>query len=98
MRLTCVVNGDCLVEPLDWLAVSSIAQKGIPFAKDPLGSGSSSFGVLPQCHCPVHLSVSILSSNKTKCKFESCIRYCHIHLACMSVRYERKMHVLITQK
>ena len=34
MRLTCVVNGGCLVEPLDWLAESSIAWEGISFAKD----------------------------------------------------------------
>ena len=98
MRLTRIVNGGCLVEPLDLLAESSITQGGISFAKDPLGSGSSSFGVLPQCHHPVHLSVSLLSSNKTKHMFEPCTRYCHIHLACTSVQYERKMHVLIIQK
>ena len=34
MRLTCVVNGGCLVEPLHWLAESSIAWEGISFAKD----------------------------------------------------------------
>ena len=41
------MNGGCLVKPLDWLAESSIAREGISFTKDPLGSGSSSFGVLP---------------------------------------------------
>ena len=71
-----------------------IAQEGILFGKDPLGSGSSSFGVL-QRHHPVHLTVSLLSSNKTKCMFEPRTRYCHIHLVCTSVRYERKIHVLI---
>ena len=60
MHLTCVVNGSRLVEPLDWLTKRSIAWEGISFAtKDPLGSGSSSFGVLPQCHHPVHLSVNL---------------------------------------
>ena len=47
IHLTCVVNGGCLVKPLDWFAEGSIAWEGISFAKDPLGSGSSSFGVLP---------------------------------------------------
>ena len=77
-----------------------IAQEGILFAKDPLGSGSSSFRVLPQCHYPLHLSGStiLVSSNKMKCTFEPHTRYCHIHLACMSVCFERKMHVLIIQK
>ena len=28
---------------------------------------------------------------------EPCTRYCHIHLACTSVCYERKMHVLIIE-
>ena len=48
--LTRVVIGDCLV---DLYSTGSIL-----FAKDPLGSRSSSFGVLPQCPanpCPVHL-------------------------------------------
>ena len=72
MHLTCVVNGSRLVEPLDWLAESSIAWEGILFAEDPLGSGSSSFRVLPQCHHSVHLSVCLLSSNKTKRTFEPC--------------------------
>ena len=31
-----------------------IAQEGILFGKDPLGSGSSSFRVLPQRHHPVY--------------------------------------------
>ena len=34
-----------------WLTCS-IAQEGILFAKDYLGSGNSSFEVLPQCHGP----------------------------------------------
>ena len=74
MRLTRIVNGGCLVEPLDWLAESSIAREGISFAKDPLGSGSSSFGVLPQCHHPVHLSVSLLSSKKRS----ACLSLVHV--------------------
>ena len=37
MCLMCVVNGGHLVEPLDWLAESSIAWESISFAKDPLG-------------------------------------------------------------
>ena len=57
MHLTRVVNDGRLVKPLDWLAESSIALEGISFAKDLLGSGSSSFRVLPQCYHPVHLSV-----------------------------------------
>ena len=57
MRLMHAVNGGCLVEPFDWLAESSIAREGILFAKNP---GSSSFRVLPQCHHPVHLTVSLL--------------------------------------
>ena len=56
LGLTCVVNGGHLVEPLDWHNCS-IAREGILFAMDALGSGSSSFRALPQCHCPVHLSV-----------------------------------------
>ena len=70
MHLTYVMVSSHLVEPPDWLC--SIAWKGISFAKEPLESGSSSFRVLPQCHHPVHLSVSLLSSNKTKCTFEPC--------------------------
>ena len=50
-----VMNSSPLVEPL-WLACS-IVQGGILFAKEPLGSGKSSFEVLPQCLHPVHLSV-----------------------------------------
>ena len=80
-----------------WLACS-IAQEGIAFANEPLGSGSSSFGVLPWRHCPVHLSVLLVSSNKTKHVFEPRKHYCHIHLACKSVGYERKMHLLIIWK
>ena len=30
--------------------------------------------------------------NKTKCTFEPYICYCHLHLACMSIRYKRKLH------
>ena len=56
LGLMCVVNGGRLVEPHDWLN-SSIAWEGISFAKDPLGSGSSFFRALPQCHFSVHLSV-----------------------------------------
>ena len=67
--------------------------EGISFAKDPL---SSSFEELTQCHSPVRLSVQL--TIKTKHMFEPPTRYCHIHLACTSVRYERKMHVLIIQK
>ena len=63
MCLMSVVNGGHLVKPLDWLAENSIAWEGISFAKDSLGSGILSFGVLPQCHFPVHLSVSLLSSS-----------------------------------
>ena len=58
MHFTRVVKGVRLVEPLDWLTESSIAREGISFAKHPLGSDSLSFGVLPQCYHPVHLSVS----------------------------------------
>ena len=95
--LTCFVNGGCLVEPLDRLTPWH-GKVAIPFAKDPLGSGSSSFGVPPQCHHPVHLvSLVILSSNKTKRMFEPRTHYCHIHLACTSVWYERKIHVLVTE-
>ena len=38
--------------------------------------------------------------NTPKRMFEPCTRYCHIHLMCtmLSVRYESKMHVLISQK
>ena len=55
-----------------------------------------SFEVFPQRHRTVHLSVQ--STNKMKCTFEPCTHYCHIHLACTSVRYERKVHVLIIRK
>ena len=73
-----------------WSAFS-IAQEGISFAKDPLGSGSSFFEVLSQHHLPVHLSMQ--STNKTKrMPFEPRIHYCQ--LVYTSVRYERKMHVL----
>ena len=77
-----------------WLACS-IAQEDMLFAKGPLGSwsDSSSFGVLSWPHHSVHLSVLPVSSNKMKHTFEPCKHYCHIHLACMSVGYERKMHV-----
>ena len=78
-----VVNGSCLVEPLD------CSTGRLSFAKDPLGSGSSSFEVLPQRHRPVHLSVQ--STNKMKRMFEPCTRYCHIHLACKSVCYKGKI-------
>ena len=54
MHLTCVENGSHLLKLFDWLAESSIAQEGISIAKDPLGSGSSAFRVLPQSHRPVH--------------------------------------------
>ena len=77
MRLRRIVNGGCLVEPLDWLAESSIAQGGISFAKDPLGLGSSSFGVLPQCHHPVHLSVGLLSSYQV-IKRSACLSLVHV--------------------
>ena len=46
MCLMRVVNGGHHVEPLDSLAESSIAWEGISFAKEPLGSGGSSFRVL----------------------------------------------------
>ena len=82
MCLTRIVNGDRLVETLDWLALY-IACEGISFAKHSLASGSSSLEVLPQRHRPVHLSVQ--STNKTKHTFEPRTRYCHIHLACTSV-------------
>ena len=36
--------------------------------------------------------------NETKHMFEPRIRYCHIYLVCKSMRYERKMHVLIIGK
>ena len=48
-----IVNGGPLVKPLDRLA---LVWEGI-LSKDLLGSGSTSFGVLPQCHRSVHLSV-----------------------------------------
>ena len=51
-----VVNGSPLVELLDWLSLYR-RKVAILFAKDPLGLGSPSFGVLPQCHHPMHLSV-----------------------------------------
>ena len=76
----------------------SIACEGILFAKDPLGEvvhPSKCFH--SRCHCPVHLSVQSINL-KVKCTFEPRTRYCHIHLACTNVRYERKMHVLIIRK
>ena len=55
LGLKCVVNSSHLVKPLDWLNCS-VAYEGKSFVKDPLGSGSSFFGALPQCRHPVHLS------------------------------------------
>ena len=82
MRLTLglahVVNGGRLVEPLDWLAL----QHGKVYC---LLKALLAQVVYPlkyfyrQCHHPVHLSV--LSIKKTKCTFEPCTCYCHIHLA-----------------
>ena len=44
------------------------------------------------------ISSSVISTNKAKHMFEPCTHYCHIHVACTSVCYERKTHVLIIQK
>ena len=90
MRLTHVVNDGCLVEPLDWLAL----QHGMVYC---LLKTLLAQVVYPskyfhwQRHRPVHLSVSTETMKHT---FKHRTRYCHIHLACTSVRYERKIHVL----
>ena len=51
-------------------------------------------------HCPVAtLNYQYNpATNKTKRTFGPRTRYCHVHLACTSVHYERKMHVLIIRK
>ena len=46
-----------LSKPLDWLLYST---GRYIVCKHPLGSGSSSFGVLPQCHRPEATLISIL--------------------------------------
>ena len=61
---------------------------------------SSSLEVLPWQHCPVHLSVLLVSSNKMKCTFEPRIHIIvtYIWHVQVSVRFERKMDALIIQK
>ena len=69
--------------------------EGISFAKD-LWSGSS---FLEYIHSAIILYTSqyYSSSNKTKRMFEPHIYHHHVHLACTSVHYERKMYVLETK-
>ena len=90
IHLTHVVNGGRLVGPFEWLALQH--GKVYRLLKTLLNEA------FPQHHCPVHLTVSLLSSNKMKHTFEPCTHYCHMHLACTSVCYEGKMHVLIIRK
>ena len=88
-----VVNGDCRVEPLDWLALQR--RKVYPLLKILLAqvvhpSKSRYFHSI----ILLYTQLSVQSTNKTKRTFEPRTRYCHIHLTCMSVRYERKMHLV----
>ena len=91
MHLRRVVNGDCLVETLNWHAKVYCLLKTL-LAE--VVHHSKYFH--SHRHRPVHLSVQ--STNKAKRTFEPRTHYCYIHLACTSVRYERKMQVLIIRK
>ena len=71
-----VVNGDHLVETVDHLLKTLFDQVVYP-------SEYIHSAIIPYTNQYYH------SSNKMKRTFEFYKRYCHIHLTCMSVYYER---------
>ena len=76
MHLMRVVNGDRLVETLDWLALQHL--KVYCLLKTLLAEVVHPLRYFHSCrHHPVHLTVQ--STNKAKCTFEPHTRYCHIH-------------------
>ena len=94
--LTCIVNDDRLVESLDCLSlqhgkVYRLLKTLLVQVVHPLKYLHS----VIRDH-PVHLSIQL--TNKMNCMFEPHTCYCHIHMACTSVCYERKTHVLIIRK
>ena len=95
MLLMNVVIGDCLVETLDWLALYNGKVHRLL---------KTLFNQIVHPSEYIHSAIILYtnqyyhSSNETKCTFEPCIHYCHIHLACTSVRYEKKMHELIIER
>ena len=95
MCLMCVVNGDHLVKTLERLALYH--GKVYHLLK-------TFFDQVVHPSEYIHSTIILYtnqyyhSSNKIKHTFEPPIRYCHILLACMSVHYERKMHVLTIGK
>ena len=95
MRLTRVVNGNRLVETHDWLALKHAKVYCLlKTLLDEVVHYSKYFH--SHRYRPVHLSVQ--STSKAKRTFEPRTRYCHMLLACTSVRYERNMRVLIIRK
>ena len=101
MHLMRIVNGDRLVETLHWLALYSTRRYIYCLLKTLLAEvvhPSKYFHSRRHHHRHVRLYHYNPATNKAKRTFEPCTRYCHIHLACTSVRYERKMHVLIIRK
>ena len=72
----CVVNGDHLVETVDHLLKTLFDQVVYP-------SEYIHSAIILYTNQYYH------SSNKMKRTFELYKRYCHIHLTCMSVHYER---------
>ena len=86
LGLTHIVNGSCLVQPLDWLALQH--RKVFHSLK----------ALLDQVVHPLEYFHSIIVLyayqyyNEMKYTFKPYTCYCHIHLACMSVHCERKMH------
>ena len=62
-----------------------------------LSKKSRMCGSLHMCdtHGPFKLRVIYSVIKQLKHMFEAQTHYCHKHLACLTVRYERRLHVLI---
>ena len=94
MHLMCVVNGNRLVESLDWLALYIAQESTVHSLLQTLFD--KVFHPSEYIHRAIILYTNQYyhSINKTKHTFEPRIHYCHIYLACTSVCYERKIHTL----